>query len=721
MKSLRKPFAGVSLSILGLVAAVFALGGVVAMRAANPQKKVGLPTDWSHKHLVFSAAQDQAHLAKMEREPRFVQQGLRRGQANGKGFWHNPVHNESRHQMTRDWSMLLGSGATAGAANFPAKFAFDLNSAECGDATTPDYVAFNTNLSGGSATAATGTVTINSQPADGDTITIGPVTYTWETLATSCVGPCVISSPTASTDAANLASAVNDVGCVGTTCVNVLTANAAASATASGSAVTLTGLVLGAGGNFALTITGSAAVSVSGGSDGGNAQASVVAFDNLYSGCATGAKPTTYWAYNTSGTVNNSLTVSGDGTQVAFVQRTGAGSTNLVILKWVAGEGSGYNGTSGSPATPGTSTTVASTFVACKSGGTSCMMSIPFSNLATDTNSNVFYDYGSDNLYVGDDSGAVHKFTGVFLGTPAEEGTPWPVTVNSGGHNPLTSAIFDSISGLIFVADQRGGSADLNGGRLYAVTASSGAVVVSNQLASGNGFVESPVVDGSAGAVFLFAADDNAGTHAAVFEFATTLVSGSSGLEATIGSPSTTTPLYAGDFDNDFYTFTGSGGIATDHLYVCGNPAGIPTLYQISVNAFVMTPGPAAVGPALASGTASCSPQTEIFNPNATGGAADWFFVSVTNNGIVGNGCTGGGGCLMSFTLDDTAFVIPTTPTAVLPAANGTSGVIVDNVVGSGTLAGASQVYFTPLGNQTCATSGGSGGCAIQASQSGLQ
>jgi hypothetical protein len=44
-----------------------------------------------------------------------------------------------------------------------------------------------------------------------------------------------------------------------------------------------------------------------------------------------------------------------------------------------------------------------------------------------------------------------------------------------------------------------------------------------------------------------------------------------------------------------------------------------------------------------------------------------------------------------------------------------------DNIVSTGTLAGASQVYFSTLGNQTCATSGGTGGCAVQASQPGLQ
>jgi hypothetical protein len=58
--------------------------------------------------------------------------------------------------------------------------------------------------------------------------------------------------------------------------------------------------------------------------------------------------------------------------------------------------------------------------------------------------------------------------------------------------------------------------------------------------------------------------------------------------------------------------------------------------------------------------------------------------------------------------------------TAALAAFGGTSGIIVDNTVGSGTLAGASQVYFSTLGDQACGTSG-TGGCAVQASQSVLQ
>jgi hypothetical protein len=58
--------------------------------------------------------------------------------------------------------------------------------------------------------------------------------------------------------------------------------------------------------------------------------------------------------------------------------------------------------------------------------------------------------------------------------------------------------------------------------------------------------------------------------------------------------------------------------------------------------------------------------------------------------------------------------------TFALPSSGGTSGIVFDNTVGSGTLAGASQVYFSTLSDQVCGTSG-TGGCAVQASQSALR
>jgi hypothetical protein len=56
---------------------------------------------------------------------------------------------------------------------------------------------------------------------------------------------------------------------------------------------------------------------------------------------------------------------------------------------------------------------------------------------------------------------------------------------------------------------------------------------------------------------------------------------------------------------------------------------------------------------------------------------------------------------------------------ALLNVIGGTSGIVVDNTVLAGTLAGASQIYFSPLGTGF-GTCGAGNGCAVQASQAGL-
>jgi hypothetical protein len=57
--------------------------------------------------------------------------------------------------------------------------------------------------------------------------------------------------------------------------------------------------------------------------------------------------------------------------------------------------------------------------------------------------------------------------------------------------------------------------------------------------------------------------------------------------------------------------------------------------------------------------------------------------------------------------------------TDAFASTGGASGIIIDNTVLPGTLAGASQVYFSTLSNQAC--DDGTGGCAVQASQSALK
>ncbi len=73
----------------------------------------------------------------------------------------------------------------------------------------------------------------------------------------------------------------------------------------------------------------------SSGLEGSSTQASIVAYDNIYSGC-TGTVPMTYWAYNTGGQILTSPVYSDDGTQLAFVQTNTGLEGNLVLLKWAA-------------------------------------------------------------------------------------------------------------------------------------------------------------------------------------------------------------------------------------------------------------------------------------------------------------------------------------------------------------------------------------------------
>ena len=96
------------------------------------------------------------------------------------------------------------------------------------------------------------------------------------------------------------------------------------------------------------------------------------------------------------------------------------------------------------PRLPWTTTFPGSNWSTCTSGN-SCIASIAFNGAAQDTNSAPFYDYNTDILYVGDNNGKLHKFTGVFNGTATEFTTGWPITVNLGAI--LTGPVYDGVSG----------------------------------------------------------------------------------------------------------------------------------------------------------------------------------------------------------------------------------------------------------------------------------
>src|ERR1700723_1585894 len=191
-------------------------------------------------------------------------------------------------------------------------------------------------------------------------------------------------------------------------------------------------------------------------SAGAAGQASIIAYFNLYTGCG-GTVPTVAWAFNTGGTITGAPTFSVDGKQLAYIQST-AGVATLVLLKLPLTLPA--TGTLNTPTTLATTRTPSS-YPSCTAP---CMLRIALNGGPTHTWSNPWIDYDSDSLFVGDDSGKLHKFSPVFTGTagnPAGETVTsgvWPVTLDA---TPLASPVFAGGSGEVFVGS--------GGGFFYAI------------------------------------------------------------------------------------------------------------------------------------------------------------------------------------------------------------------------------------------------------------
>lgn len=141
-------FAAASLVLVGS-------GWFLTGRAETPVQQ-GLPTDWSHHHLVFSRPRNSRIAARVERDPRYWQQFARRNVPRLLSIEpttqlkaqimrrHRKTGGGNATKISRDWSENMGSGASVGATNYPAKFSFSTTTATC----ATDFVVFNTGLSG---------------------------------------------------------------------------------------------------------------------------------------------------------------------------------------------------------------------------------------------------------------------------------------------------------------------------------------------------------------------------------------------------------------------------------------------------------------------------------------------------------------------------------------------------------------------------------------------
>jgi hypothetical protein len=449
---------------------------------------------------------------------------------------------------------------------------------------------------------------------------------------------------------------------------------------------------------------------------GSGTQASIIAYDNLYSGCSgSGAVPNVYWSYVTGPNIpTTSPVISLDGTKVAFMETPETGAATLRIIKWKGGQGTDYK----SPAAPDNSfintTAGAGTNTAWTScpAGQSCLISVTFqTQLNADIYSDPYYDYDSDTLWVGDAAGFLHEFTGVFNGTPGEVTTGnWPVDLSGCGvfHG---SPVYDQVHQLIYIGNFCGGlsAIDLAGDQTNSSAVGFGGPDISS----------TPIIDPVAGQVYLFVAQDLDG-NAGVFQFPSDFSPGATGTEATIGAGTVgSTYVFTGAFDNAYYSSPDSSS-PSGNLWVCGNPGGDPTLYAVPIAGNLL--GTSVTSHNLSTGTgAVCSPVTEFCvdggSTCASGGGTDYLVVSPQTEPGAGQvtGCSAGQGCVISYTLNGTTATL----SGAGPFSGGASGMIIDtqNTTTGGTL----QIYFELLNNgASCAGNGegqgnGTGACAIQA------
>ena len=176
-KYLHSDMARAGILLLASLSAVLLLPG-----QENPSslKRISMPHDWSHRHVIFSKPSTNEQSMRVRQDPRFWHQHYRRNivQAlpspepasdelarNGEILegrdedWREWRHRR-RHVphpsngLKRDWAVSLGPNATVGAGNYPAKFSFDVTTANCGTAAQPDFVVYNTSVLGSSTQAS---------------------------------------------------------------------------------------------------------------------------------------------------------------------------------------------------------------------------------------------------------------------------------------------------------------------------------------------------------------------------------------------------------------------------------------------------------------------------------------------------------------------------------------------------------------------------------------
>jgi hypothetical protein len=440
-----------------------------------------------------------------------------------------------------------------------------------------------------------------------------------------------------------------------------------------------------------------------------NGQANVVGINNLYAGSnptgLCGANATVNWAYNGStaaGSVLTSVTISMDGTKVAYVESASASSV-FHILTWKAGQGT-------------VTKAVVPTLNGSCTASTSCLKSVTYSSTATDSLASAWVDYQTDKAFVASDDGKIYRISCVFTCALNSQPTvDWTFTLpvaGTGGAQPMPNGgVYDFPSGRLFVGDQLGELWVINAGGSSG-TLNAGPIMIGGGgcttahppgrtgtggdcTATGTayGIPDSVILDSSGGSQRIFAMSGNDGVSGASAVVAQLKMDLTGEVTVPIGLGGVN--LHTGAFDNEYW----GSSPATGELFLCGTGPSdtTPTHYWIGFTSYpVINSTPTGSLQRLDTANLPCVPYTELYNPNLSLGGTTGDH-DLLMSGLVGTGTNG-----YVITNDISAGNI----TAGLNSVNypgGISGIVIDNV---STQNQASSLYFTTLTNSTV------GGCA---------
>lgn len=701
-----------------------AVGWVLTGQAARPANHVAMsvPTDWSHSHLIFSRPATPEMAVRVGEDPRYWQQIARREMtrtlathtvdpSSFASLMRAASVPAKPSRLHRDWAENMGTGATVGAGNYPAKFAFSSDKANCvGDAPTPDYVVYSTGLAGAPGSQADIVAFTNLYSGCSATPS---VFWAYNTSGTMTTSP-VLSFDGSQVafvqqDAANHASlvllkwAANDGTITGPTAPNSVAAGAYHTCTPT-PCMTL----------FPLTDTL--------GNHNGDTTSSVF-YD--YS-------TDTAWVGDSFGDLHKFQNIfkghpTEDRTAPWPIQVTLPGlSITSAVFDHVSGnlfmegaDGLLYRVNAASGAV-----TQLATPLDFGAGG--------IEGPVVDSGGQFVYVFsssdGSASCAGGVDCAAVFQFKTTFLATDTgTEVTVGNSTLTGTNPNPMYIGSFDSAyfnsanrTGALYVCGNTGANPTLFQVPILAgkLPVSGAGLAITGLTTGASTATCSPVTDipnpsDSAGPIErLFVSTQNNGLNnsctsgGCVYTFVDTPWAARTGFAAgqeilssklhveavvTAGITAATVPSWT----------NAAGTLRTDGTVVWIDQG---TLTSITITGWTASHHYSSSSARILDTNGNI--QVSTINTGNTG------LIMPTWNTVVGG------------TTSDNTVVWKNAGrlgTFALAAKNGTSGIIEDNTVGAGVKLGASQVYFSTLGDQVCPTSGGTGGCAVQASQSALQ